>query len=131
MNFELINNSNHNVCITIENKTKVLPPLYRIPINITDSKQKFAVKCESGSRYHKGHYLLGIETVYSCENIKDNDTLVITYEKTNPDRSVVYYERLFVWNNNKECSIESYDISQEKKIKTIIKYTLFFIPLVF
>ncbi len=81
MNFELINNSNHNVCITIENKTKVLPPLYRIPINITDSKQKFAVKCESGSRYHKGHYLLGIETVYSCENIKDNDTLVITYEK--------------------------------------------------
>ena len=119
MNFELINNSNHNVCITIENKTKVLPPLYRIPINITDSKQKFAVKCESGSRYHKGHYLLGIETVYSCENIKENDTLVITYEKTNPDRGVVYYERLFVWNNNKECRIESYDISQEKKIKSI------------
>lgn len=77
------------------------------------------MKCESGSRYHKGHYLLGIETVYSCENIKDNDTLVITYEKTNPDRSVVYYEWLFVWNNNKECSIESYDISQEKKIKSI------------
>ncbi|GEM_PF-3578494 len=46
MNFELINNSNQNVCVTIENKTKVLPPLYRIPINLTDSKQKFAVKCE-------------------------------------------------------------------------------------
>ena len=52
--------------------------------------------------------------------LKDDDTLVITYEKTNPDRSVVYYERLFVWNNNKECSIESYDISQEKKIKKSI-----------
>lgn len=25
MNFELINNSNQNVCVTIENKTKVLP----------------------------------------------------------------------------------------------------------
>ena len=116
---EFLNNCSQYVNININGKTMIVPPNTLIPMeNIETPKLYFSIKCENSSRIYKGKYILNIETSYNLENLNEAITFTITREKTRVG-SNVYFERLFVFANGKECIAESYNIPDETTIKKV------------